>query len=44
MLHLVSDILVSDIFPMLILYSAPTFGFLSPVLNGWISIMTVKAY
>ena len=41
---LVSDILVSDIFPMLILYSCRTFRLLSPVLSGWISIMTVKAY
>jgi len=36
--------LVSDIFPMLILYSWKTFRLLSPVLSGWISIMTVKEY
>ena len=35
--------LVSDVFPMLILYSWRTFMLLSPVLSGWIS-MTVKAY
>jgi len=36
--------LLSDIFPMLILYSWRTFRLLSPVLGGLISIMTVKAY
>ena len=36
--------LLSDIFPKLILYSWRTFRLLSPVLSGWISIMTVKAY
>jgi len=36
--------MVSYIFPMLILYSLPIFRLLSPVLSGWISIMTVKVY
>ena len=39
MLHL-----LSDIFPMLTLYSWWTFRLLSPVLSGWISVMRVKAY
>jgi len=39
MLHL-----VSDIFPMVMLYSWWTLQLLSPVLSGWISVMTVKAY
>ena len=34
--------LVSDIFPLLILYSWWNFRLLSPVLSGWISILTVK--
>jgi len=36
--------LLSDIIPMLILYSWRKFRLLSSVLSGWISIMTVKAY
>ena len=36
--------LVSDVFLMLMLCSWRTFMLLSPVLNGWISVMTVTAY
>jgi len=39
MLHLLCDIIL-----MLILYSWRTFRLLSPMLSGWISIMTVKVY
>ena len=37
-------LLVSDIIPMLILYSSQTIRLLSPFLSGWISVMTAKAY
>jgi len=36
--------LVSDVFPTLMLYSWRTSRLLSPLMSGWISILTVKAY
>jgi len=36
--------LVSDVFPTLMLYSWRTFRLLSPVLSGWISILTWHQY
>ena len=44
LIKLGSNVALGDIFPMLILHSWQTFRLLSPVLSGWISIMTVKAY
>jgi len=36
--------LVSDVFPTLVVHSWRTFRLLSPVLSGWVSILTMKAY
>jgi len=36
--------LVSDVLPTLMLYASRTFRLVSPVLSGWISILTVKSF